>query len=107
MRLKQVMVTLINNSLKYSKGKPVNIYAAYDRNEHRLQVKVVDYGKGLNAAEFAQLTKVLQSLGNANTSENEATGNLHTGSGDLHPKNKFVISTRLSISKQIVEKCGG
>lgn len=42
MRLKQVMATLIKNALKYSKGSPVDIYSAYDRNSQRLQVKVVD-----------------------------------------------------------------
>ena len=89
----------------------MNIYAAHDKNSQLLQVKVVDFGKGLNAVEFAQLSKALQPLGNANSSDNEPTtaytSGRETGESDFNAKSRSIISTRLYISKQVVEKCGG
>ena len=49
---------------------------------------MVDLGKGMNAVEFTQLTRALQSFGSANYIENDATTNypstIDLGVGDLH-----------------------
>ena len=49
---------------------------------------MVDLGKGMNAAEFTQLTRALQSLGAANPIENEASTSypsaIDSGASDLY-----------------------
>jgi len=46
-RLQQVLVNLTKNALKFSRGRPIRILAAYDAEAQLLCVQVADEGKGL------------------------------------------------------------
>ena len=51
-RLKQVLVNLTKNALKFTYKKPITLKASYDTRSELLQVKVVDAGRGINAVDM-------------------------------------------------------
>lgn len=54
-RLKQILVNLTKNALKFAHGQPIHILAGYDTEQHVLHVQVVDEGKGIEESERDKL----------------------------------------------------
>ena len=53
--LKQVLVNLIKNALKFSQRQEIKIQAKYEAREQLLHVAVIDKGRGIKADEMANL----------------------------------------------------
>ena len=47
-RLKQVLINLVKNALKHTKGGHLTIFAGYSRSLQQLIVHVVDTGRGIH-----------------------------------------------------------
>ena len=54
-RLKQVLINLIKNALKFTKKGWIKIIVAYDYNEKMLKVHIFDSGKGIKQEELNKL----------------------------------------------------
>ena len=67
-RLKQVLVNLVKNALKFSYGKDIILKANYNEQQEFLQISVIDKGKGI---EQQDLDKLFQYFGKLETSGNE------------------------------------
>ena len=88
-RLKQVLINLTKNALKFTVRGKITIQAAFDYESEMLRVSVTDTGKGISTQEIKQLFKKYGSvLQSAN-------------------KNREGIGMGLTICKHIVEKSGG
>ena len=90
-RLKQVLVNLTKNALKFSFNRWVKIRACYDPLNELLKVEVVDNGLGISAAQMSKLFKLFGKLG-------ESSSELENIEG---------IGMGLFICKQIVTNLGG
>ena len=55
LRLKQVLINLVKNALKFTYRGRVRMYIAYDEVEKILSVNVVDNGRGITAEEIPNL----------------------------------------------------
>ena len=88
-RLKQVLVNLTKNALKFSYKKPVTLRAHFDTNSEKLYVDVVDEGRGIHAQDMDQLFKLFGKLGRTAAQNVEGIG------------------MGLTICKLIVDQCGG
>ena len=53
-----MLVALAKNALKYCQGKPIQILAAYDKQTKKLEVQVIDEGRGVPEDEHARLTSI-------------------------------------------------
>ena len=53
-----MLVNLVKNALKYCEGKPILILAAYDKQTKKLEVQVIDEGRGVPDDEHARLTSI-------------------------------------------------
>ena len=71
-RLKQVLVNLTKNSLKFSYKKPVTLRVFYDKRKELLNVDVVDEGRGIQAEDMDKLFKLFGKLGR--TAEDNVEG---------------------------------
>ena len=89
MRLKQVLVNLTKNALKFSYQKPVKLIASYDRSTQMLNVHVVDKGRGIRSGDMDQLFRLFGKL------DQTASENVEG------------IGMGLTICKLIVNQCGG
>ena len=56
--LKQVLVNLTKNALKFSQGKQIKIRAKYEYSRQVLRVYVVDKGRGIRKEEMDKLFKL-------------------------------------------------
>ena len=56
-RLKQILINLVKNALKFTQKGSIKIIAAFNRAENLLQVKVVDTGVGISAEDISKLFK--------------------------------------------------
>ena len=54
-RLKQILINLVKNALKFTKQGSIRILAAYDSEEEMLKVQVIDTGKGIAKDEIQKL----------------------------------------------------
>ena len=61
-RLKQILINLVKNALKFCKQGSVRIYAAFDELTEMLQVHVVDTGRGIKAEDMAKLFSLFGKL---------------------------------------------
>ena len=92
LRLKQVLVNLIKNALKFSYGKPVRIKSCFNGREKKLYVQVLDSGRGIKPED---MKKLFQVFGKLKEQPDEPTVNAEG------------IGLGLTICKKIVENSGG
>ena len=88
-RLKQILINLIKNALKFTLGGQINILMAFDKAESLLKVHVVDNGKGIRAEDMNLLFKQFGKL--RRTAAMNSAG----------------IGMGLMICKNLVQKNGG
>ena len=88
-RLKQVLVNLTKNALKFSYMKFVTLKAQYDYQNELLKVELVDGGRGISAEDINRLFHMFGKL---------------ESSADI---NEDGIGMGLIICKRIVDHCGG
>jgi len=88
-RVRQVLINLVGNAVKFTQLGAVRVSAAYDAAAGRLSYRVVDTGPGLNPADQA---KLFQRFSQVDASVSRA----HGGSG-----------LGLAISRGLVEAMGG
>ena len=88
-RLKQIIINLCNNAVKFTRNGGVHVKVLYDNNDNLLTVKVIDTGIGLNKE---QIDKIFSPFTQADTSTTRQYGG--TGLG-------------LHLSKQLAKKLGG
>ena len=55
LRLKQVLINLVKNALKFTYGGHIKLYIAYNEIEEVLSVNVVDNGQGITVEEIPNL----------------------------------------------------
>lgn len=60
MRLKQVLVNLVKNALKFCQATQVTIKATFDSHDQLLIVQVIDYGKGISASALKVLNEYFE-----------------------------------------------
>ena len=89
MRLKQVLINLIKNALKFTNDGEVKIFMAYDKIQQELQVQCVDTGKGISEDEMTRLFSMFGKL--KRTAEMNSEG----------------IGMGLMICKKLIEGNGG
>lgn len=54
-RLKQVLINLVKNALKFTVGGTINILVSYDFEESHLIFKIMDTGKGFRSEDKPKL----------------------------------------------------
>ena len=54
-RLKQILINLVKNALKFTIKGTIRIIVAYDNSNEILKVHVVDTGKGIKEEDFGKL----------------------------------------------------
>ena len=89
MRLKQILINLVKNALKFCRRGLIHIIMAYDQAEQMLKVLVIDTGKGISAEDLDRLFKKFGKL--LRTAEMNSEG----------------IGMGLMICQNIVLKSGG
>ena len=57
-RLKQVLINLTKNALKFTVNGVIKIVLAYDYAAEQLKVHVIDSGKGITSEEMGRLFKM-------------------------------------------------
>ena len=88
-RLKQVMLNLVKNAVKFTQKGSIDISASYDIKTNNLNVHVKDSGAGIDSEDFSKLFSRFGKLHRTAKLNNEGIG------------------LGLTIVKEIVEKCGG
>ena len=61
-RLKQVLINLVKNALKFTRNGTVKIFTAYDKAKQEIAVHVVDTGRGITEAEMSKLFSLFGKL---------------------------------------------
>ena len=89
LRLKQVLLNLVRNAVKFTTKGSVHILAGYDSEESVLAIQVIDTGVGLTAEEIPEITQKFGKL--YRTAEMNHEG----------------IGLGLTISKALIEANGG
>ena len=49
MRLKQILINLVKNALKFTRKGNIRVVMAFDQEEEMLKVHVIDTGKGIRS----------------------------------------------------------
>ncbi len=88
-RIRQIMLNLINNAIKYTQQGNVDVDVLFDRNENRLVVMVSDTGVGIKKEDMEKLFNSFQRLDEEKNRNVEGTG------------------LGLKITKQLTEMMGG
>ncbi len=88
-RLRQVLLNLVSNALKFTQRGSITVSASYDTHTAMLQMNVKDTGIGIKPEDQAKLFSLF--------------GKLDNSAG----VNKMGIGLGLYICKQIVKECGG
>ena len=99
-RLKQVLVNLVKNAIKFSYGKDIRLRVSYDERQEFLKIRVIDQGKGIEQHEMTKLFKYFGKL--------EAQSLSGSGGGTFTgTENQEGIGLGLAICQQIVHRNGG
>ncbi len=88
-RIRQVMLNIINNAIKYTEKGSVKVNVSYDRDQEILLVSVSDTGIGIKPEDIDKLYNLFQRLEETKNRNIEGTG------------------LGLNITKQLVEMMGG
>ena len=73
-RLKQVMINLVKNALKFTKKGIVRIVATYDQDSEKLNIVIIDSGKGIGNDEMHDLFRMFGKLRRTAEFNNEGIG---------------------------------
>ena len=74
MRLKQIMINLIKNAIKFTVDGFIRIIASYDEESEFLTVHVIDTGKGIKPQEMNKLFAMFGKLKRTADINNEGIG---------------------------------
>ena len=74
MRLKQVLINLVKNALKFTSHGSVRVLMAFDTAESMLHVHVVDTGKGIREDEICKLFSLFGKLQRTSHMNSEGIG---------------------------------
>jgi len=88
-RVRQIMLNLINNAIKYTDEGGVTVDISFERAESRLRVRVADTGVGIRASDMDKLFESFQRLDETKNRNIEGTG------------------LGLNITRQLAELMGG
>lgn len=88
-RIKQIMVNLIGNAIKYTESGSVKVNADFDADKNMLCIEVADTGIGIKPEEQAKMFSSFQHLEETNNRNMEGTG------------------LGLTITKELVEQMDG
>ena len=88
-RIRQIILNIINNAIKYTEAGSVSIDVSFDREESRLVVRVADTGIGIRREDLNKLFSSFQRLDETRNRNVEGTG------------------LGLNITKQLIEMMGG
>ena len=73
-RLKQILINLVKNALKFCRGGVIRVIMAFDEVKEVLKVHVVDTGKGILAEDIDRLFKQFGKLHRTAEMNNEGIG---------------------------------
>lgn len=88
-RIRQIILNLVNNAVKYTATGGVSLHISFDREENRLRVRVEDTGTGIRPEDMERLFSSFRRLDETKNRNIEGTG------------------LGLSITKQLIEMMGG
>jgi signal transduction histidine kinase/CheY-like chemotaxis protein len=88
-RIRQIILNITNNAIKYTEEGSVDIDISFDHDESRLVVRVADTGMGIRKEELNKLFSSFQRLDESRNRNVEGTG------------------LGLNITKQLIEMMGG
>ncbi|MBR1832025.1 MAG: response regulator [Ruminiclostridium sp.] len=88
-RIRQIILNLTNNAIKYTSEGKVSIHIGFDRGGNRLSVRVADTGMGIRPEDLGKLFSSFQRLDETKNRNIEGTG------------------LGLNITKQLTEMMGG
>ena len=88
-RIRQIILNLTNNAIKYTAEGKVSIHIGFDRGESKLLVRVADTGMGIRPEDLGKLFSSFQRLDETKNRNIEGTG------------------LGLNITKQLTEMMGG
>jgi len=61
-RLKQILINLVKNALKFCRGGQIRLVMAFDEDQDLLKVHIVDNGKGILQEDMAKLFSLFGKL---------------------------------------------
>ena len=73
-RFKQILINLVKNATKFTKQGMVKLRAAYNRDEGKIMVSVIDTGVGISAEEMPNLFKMFGKLNRTADQNSEGLG---------------------------------
>ena len=73
-RLKQVLINLTKNALKFTVGGTIKIVAAYDYASEQLKVHIIDSGKGITQEEMKKVFEKFGKVARTITDNQEGVG---------------------------------
>ena len=115
MRLKQVLINLLKNAIKFTNDGQVQILMAFDKCKQEIQVQCVDTGKGISEDEMIHLFSMFGKLKRTAAMNNEGIGMglmickklVEGNGGELIVKSRgvnmgssFIFSMRMSEDKK-------
>ena len=62
MRLKQILINLVKNALKFTRKGNIRVVMAYNQEEEMLKVHVIDTGKGIRSQDISKLFNLFGKL---------------------------------------------
>ena len=74
LRLKQILINLTKNALKFTLNGTIKILAAFDATTDLLKVSVIDSGAGIKASEMASLFQMFGKLNRTAEQNSEGLG---------------------------------
>ena len=74
LRLKQILINLVKNALKFTLRGKIKIFSAFDPANQMLKVHVVDSGKGIKPSEVSCLFQLFSKLKRTAAMNSEGIG---------------------------------
>lgn len=73
-RIRQIMLNIINNAIKYTENGSVNVHVTYDKSAYMLEIMVADTGVGIREEDRDRLFSSFQRLDETRNRNIEGTG---------------------------------